>query len=61
MRMCPNVSVSIRDREKSMNAIEWLENRVNAHREHVLDADYSDSILKYLIFHEKISIFALEN
>lgn len=35
MRTYPNVSVSIRDNERCMNAIEWLEDRVQAWREQI--------------------------
>lgn len=47
IKSCPSVSVSIRDREKCMNAIEWLEYRIGANKEQ-LESD-SDSQIRSLI------------
>lgn len=44
MKWCPNVSVSIRDHENALNAIEWLEYRVKVNRDQ-LESD-SDPMFK---------------
>jgi hypothetical protein len=39
MKSCPNVSVTIRDWEKSMNAIEWLEYKINAYKGKLMESE----------------------
>lgn len=47
MKSCPNVSVTIRDWEKSMNAIEWLEYKINAYKGKSMESE-SDLLFRFV-------------
>lgn len=47
MKSCPNVSVTIRDWEKSMNAIEWLEYKINAYKGKLMESE-SDLLFRFV-------------